>query len=399
MRAGAEHYKSAPGDNHLREEVKQEKQEKPAKRQIPDYTKYPREFITYKWYRPIVTGIVFFCFYFIFNIIMVLAVGVAGEDALNEVAQQMAGGYDTMDIYNPLGAIVGLGGVATFIPALAIGNKIAGRRTFKSYESSRGNGWDFGIFFKTLFIGMIVVAAPIIVDYLIEGETDPVNRFTTAGIVTVAIIGPMQCIAEEYVFRGLIMQAVGSWFKIPFIAIVLPSVVFAAAHPYNWIGVVEIFVSGCFFGIVAWASRGIEASSALHICNNMAIFYMTGFGYGKISSQAEVSSLIFTLVVYGLYTIIILIMRKRGSFDKVKGNDAAKYNAKIEKKRAKKQAKRDKRDAKAAQKEIRKIEKSGAKHAAMPAVEPVQPVDETLEAPAIELEDTETIVEPVDVIE
>jgi hypothetical protein len=28
-------------------------------RSIPDYTKYPREFITYKWFRPLITGILF----------------------------------------------------------------------------------------------------------------------------------------------------------------------------------------------------------------------------------------------------------------------------------------------------------------------------------------------------
>ena len=136
------------------------------------------------------------------------------------------------------------------------------------------------------------------------------------------------------------MQAVGSWFKSPLLAIILPTIAFTAMHPYDIYGMASVAISGLLFGVNAWLGRGIEVSSALHICNNMAVFYMTGFGYGAISSESDITAVIFSLITYGVYTVVMIIFRKRGMFDKRKGNDAAKYNAKAQKKIDKKEAKR-----------------------------------------------------------
>lgn len=314
-----------------------------------DYVTYPRAFITYRWFRPILVALVMTIFLVLLTLILFKVVAPFTADGGASIREMADAGYDDIDIYTPINAIALLGATALMLPALWIANKIAGRRTFRSYESSRG-GWDFGIFFSLMGVGILVVVIPLLaVAIFLDGRTGD-TRLAVAGIIALLIVGPLQCIAEEYTFRGLLMQTLGSWFRIPAIAIVLQAALFAAVHPYNMIGRAEIFVSGLVFGIVAWASRGIEASSALHVCNNLTIFLYTGFGYSSISSEVDIRGLIITCCTYGAFMLVVLLLRSRGTFDFVKVDDAAEYN---EKAAAKIAAKKAKKEAKAAKKAAR----------------------------------------------
>ena len=306
---------------------------------ITDFTRYPREFITYKWYRPVLTAILFFVFYLILGGLLFVGIGAAQGASIGRVIEIATGGYDSMDVYTTTGAIVSMGSIALMIPALALANLIAGKRTFRSYTSSRG-GWDYGIFFKSLLIAFFVCAVPIAIDNIFHYGRMSANKFTLAGFIFLTILGPFQCIAEEYAFRSLIMQAVGSWFRFAPLTILVSSAVFAAMHPYNTLGVVNIFIDGCCFCLIAWLTRGIEASSALHIANNMTIFYTVGLGFGVVTSQTTMSDFILSVSIDIVFLIAVMICRKRGMFDKVKMNDAAEYNAKVEAKRAQKAAKK-----------------------------------------------------------
>lgn len=349
MRAGKDHFRNENGDAHLNlesiteqddeEVVEQSVDEEDIDEQqvIPDYTKYPREFVTYRWYRPIITSILFVAIYILLCIALLFGVSRWQGGDLSAVYAMIKDGYDSFDAYTTLGAIISLGSVALMIPALAIANKIAGGRTFKSYESSRG-GWNFGIFFKCLLLAFLFVAIPIAVDEIFIEPGAGVFRFTKEGLILLTILGPMQCIAEEYVFRGLLMQTFGSWFRFPPLAILLSSAAFAAMHPYNKLGVIDIFITGMTFCIITWLSHGIEASSAMHIANNMAVFYCVGAGYGEIGTNVDQRSLIFSAAISAVFLIVMIFCKVFGMFEVMKKNDAAKWNAKVEAKRAKKAA-------------------------------------------------------------
>lgn len=359
MRAGKDHFRKEPGEAHLKEDiiieepavsetadekpaVEEQAAEKPADEEtkIPDFTKYPRKFITYRWFRPIFTSTLFVIFYIFFGICIACAVSITHGGDLTEAINIAKGGYDSFDAYTPLGCVITLGGVAAFIPALAIANAIAGGRTFKSYESSRG-GWNWGIFFKSLLLAFLFVAIPVAVEEIFFETGSGVFRFTKEGLILLTILGPMQCIAEEYVFRGLLLQTFGSWFRFPPLAILLSSAAFAAMHPYTKYGVIEVFITGLVFCIIAWMSHGIEASSAMHIANNMAIFYCVGAGFGEISSTVTQKSLIFSAAVDVVFLIVMIFCKVFGMFEVRKKNDAEKWNTKVEAKRAKKAAKKE----------------------------------------------------------
>lgn len=317
------------------------------------YPVYGRQFKSYKWYKPILTAIVFFVIDIVLSVALTLGVvyivsGKTAPDSLAAVLSNIfASGYDDMDLANLWQSVMSLGSVALMIPSLWLASVIVRDRPFSSYSSARG-GWSGKVFWRTMLVAFICISLPIIVDEVfVQHHINDFNmRFTLASFAVVTILGPLQCIAEEYVFRGLLMQTFGSWFRLPIIAVILQSVVFMCMHPYNTLGKIEIVVSGVVFALAAWIGRGIEASSAFHICNNMAIFYLEGLNLTTISSETDMRSVIMASVCGAVYVIVLFIMSKKTNlFDKVKKEDAVIWNEKIEDKQARKAAKAAKRIA------------------------------------------------------
>jgi membrane protease YdiL (CAAX protease family) len=181
--------------------------------------------------------------------------------------------YDDMELANAWQSVLSLGSVAAMMPAPWLTSVIVRDRPFSSYSSARG-GWSSKVFWKAFPVAFVCISVPILIDELVyKHNIDNFQmKFTLASFAVVTILGPLQCIAEEYAFRGLLMQTLGSWFRVPVIAVILQSVIFAAMHPYNMIGKLGIVVTGCVFALSAWIGRGLEVSSAFHIANNMTIF-------------------------------------------------------------------------------------------------------------------------------
>ena len=298
-----------------------------------DYPTYPRRFISYRWFKPLLAGLLFAVLYLGSNVAIVL-LGALNQGGLESV-MKIAGSYDTMDVSSGPGILLNLGSLAVAIPLLALTALIVRDRPFSSYSSARG-GWDWSIFGRMMLLALLVCGVPNLVWILLDhGPLN--NQFTIATFLLLTVMGPLQCIAEEYMFRGLLMQTFGGWFRIPVIAVVLQALIFMAMHPYNLTGKLTILATGCMMGLMAWISRGIEASSAIHIVNNMVAFYADGLGLGAIGSEVSTLDLVVTLIIDAVYVAVLLVLRKKGFFDRIKRDDAAEFNAKV----APKYAKRD----------------------------------------------------------
>ena len=61
---------------------------------------------------------------------------------------------------------------------------------------------------------------------------------------------------------------------------------------------------------LAWLTDGIEASSAMHILNNMTIFYMVGFGLGTIQTDSTVADAIVSAVLMAAFILYVLFGKK-----------------------------------------------------------------------------------------
>ncbi|GLZ06992.1 CAAX amino protease [Actinomadura sp. NBRC 104412] len=113
------------------------------------------------------------------------------------------------------------------------------------------------------------------------------GRFLAAAAVIVLLV-PFQASAEEYVFRGWLLQAVGACtletargrvgralsvvFRTPWPGIVVGGALFTSGHGYTGWGILDIFAFGVIAGWITVRSGGLEASIALHVFNNFLAF-------------------------------------------------------------------------------------------------------------------------------
>lgn len=266
---------------------------------ISDFITLPRTFEKYRWYKPIVVFIIGFIAMLVFQIVVEeIFINVYGLEFVNHMTN---GGYEVLN--NALGEFFSDLQVIVMMPALYIASKIVRDRPFSSYISTSGR-WNFKLYLKALAIPLVLF---IIFNAISAAITGPEGtfQFSLTYLIVILVFLPLQCIAEELVFRGLIMQTLGSWFKIPIVTIVLQSIIFAVAHGYNTFGLVEIFVSGLVFGFFTWKTNGLEVSSALHTANNLSISLFVMLGIISPTSSPPFWETVVSIVFIILLAILM----------------------------------------------------------------------------------------------
>ena len=266
------------------------------KNKISEYITFPRTFENYKWYKPILVFIIALIIYILLNSLITMIFGkVYGWDVIYSID---IGGYEALntavgEIYTDLGIIVAS-------PSIFIASKIVKDRPFSSYSSSRG-GWNFKLYFKSLIIPLIML---LIFEVLTLGEAEGTNHFTITFLIAALITVPLQCIAEEYVYRALFMQTFGSWFKIPILAVILQGIIFALSHGYDNLGNIEVFIFGLGTGFLAWKTNGLEVGAALHTANNLFITLTVMFGLEVTSSTTTLTDALIVIA----FDILVFIV-------------------------------------------------------------------------------------------
>ena len=280
---------------------------------ITEFITFPKTFEKYRWYKPILVFIIGLIIMLIFQLILMVVFGaIYGESAMDIIT---GGGYEVLN--TNLGEIFTDLSVIVMIPALYIASKIVRDRPFSSYASSRG-GWNFKLYLKALIIPFIALMVFQGIDVVINGA-DGTYHFSILFLIASLILVPLQCTAEEFVYRGLIMQTFGSWFKIPVLAIVLQAIIFSVSHGYNSLGLVEVFVSGLIFGFLTWKTNGIEVSSAMHTANNFSISLFIMFGLRSATSSPQFNDVVISIVFdIILCAIMYYVIMKTDWFSEIK---------------------------------------------------------------------------------
>src|SRR4029453_3395275 len=136
-------------------------------------------------------------------------------------------------------------------------------------------------------------------------------------LVLVFVLTPFQAAAEEYLFRGWILQNVGSWFAQPIVGLVVSIIVsttaFAAAHlsPDPWI-IVSLACLSVASGLPAWRTGGLGAGIAMPTVNNVTAFTIVilfgGWEQAFITPTSNASPAVFVLalIVHGSALVLIL---------------------------------------------------------------------------------------------
>lgn len=255
-----------------------------------EFISFAKTFENYRWYRPILVMIVTLVMFVIFSAILTIVfASVYGWDFILHMTQ----GYEVMN--TEMGQIFSDLGVIIMLPSLYIAVKIIKDRPFSSYSSSRG-GWNHKLYFKALIIPVIIYIIFEAISLSITGVKGS-NHFSVMFFIACLILVPLQSIAEEYIFRGLLMQSLGSWFNMPILALLIQAVIFAAFHGYNSLGIFGVFVSGLVMGFFTWKTNGLEVGAALHTVNNLAVAFTVMFGLEMASSTAQLNDVIFSIVI------------------------------------------------------------------------------------------------------
>ncbi len=116
----------------------------------------------------------------------------------------------------------------------------------------------------------------------------------TLTVVMVVVLVPFQGAAEEYIFRGFLMQTIGSWIPVrvvgTVVAVVVSTVVFALLHipnGYNVWGILDVGSFGLIAAIIVLRTGGLEATVLQHAFNNIMIFVLQAPGWSRIDLTSQ----------------------------------------------------------------------------------------------------------------
>lgn len=142
-------------------------------------------------------------------------------------------------------------------------------------------------------------------------------------LVATFVLTPWQCATEELVFRGYLMQGLGSLVRNPIFVAVVSSALFASLHLWNpevgrygfWLMAANYFLMGLFLASLALRDGRLELAIGAHTGNNMMSALVTN-NDGSVFETPSIftspmdpvfalvsvvfAAIVFHLVVFGL---------------------------------------------------------------------------------------------------
>lgn len=261
-----------------------------------DYTTYPASFDGYKWFKPLLVGAVAFILFQILSTIPDVVINPA-----------------TIDFAN-WGSLISNYYIIIYIPCIFFAALIVRDRPFSSYLSSHG-GWKWGAFIKSFIVAFLVVLIFSALDVFINHQTVSFNNVKVFALVLGVIVIPFQCFSEELLFRGFVMQSLGSWIRIPIIPIVIQGAFFAYMHSYDISGLVGVLACGLIFGVVAWYFKGLEVSTAMHTSNNIIANLSSVFIVSSAADSMLWDSATMIAQMIIIFAVIYWLDKKFGWFE------------------------------------------------------------------------------------
>jgi membrane protease YdiL (CAAX protease family) len=281
-----------------------------------------------RWWKPVATLVLFAVFAVVainLGSLVLLLVGAAQgvsdlEAYLTQVTDVTKGGIGPVSF-----AFVNFT-LIVLIPLAMLARRIVyGQRP--RFLSSVAGGIRWRWLLRCLACTLPLWAVYIGVSTVATGTPDARPAYWGVLVVLVLLTTPLQCAGEEYTFRGLVMQTVGSWFRRPMVALVagaIPAVgLFAAAHgspdPFILIQL-SIFALSCV--VVTWRTGGLEAGIAMHLSNNVILMLVSivygGWGQAFVDSDTKgsLAGVLLEILVDGIAVTLILWQAKRAKIDR-----------------------------------------------------------------------------------
>ena len=274
-----------------------------------------------RWWHPLLTTLA------VLALIVVALNILYGAAALGGLIAGQPMGPDFMPVLpDLLDTALGLAAIATALPIVLFGARFMQSRRPGTVSSVTGRlrwGW-LGTCLLLAAAAMAVLTAGVIGLTMLTGTSEEAGTtvhwvgagaFLATFAVLVALV-PVQAAAEEYVFRGWLLQAVGAVVRSPWPAIALQAVLFALLHGLGTVwGFVDLLA---FATILAWLTirtGGLEAAIALHTVNNLVFMTLAAAdGSLNLEENAGGSSwemLVVDVPVFVLYAVVVSWLARR----------------------------------------------------------------------------------------
>lgn len=270
---------------------------------------------THRWWKPLVelaiSGPLYLVLALLISILMLASSTLTGGPAVTIGPN----GYPDGMLEHPSRFALMFLSIAVMAPCVLLARFFMGPRPLGLLFSVVGRvrwGW-LGLCFV---VGLVVFVVAQAVGLGLGGAlpSPSVHGAVTWWLLIAAIIlVPIQCVGEEMAFRGYLMQTIGRWLKHPAWAILLPLPFFVLSHGYDLWGLISVGILAAIAGFLCIATGGLEASIGLHVSNNLTTILLGVFGMADPFGATDIgpSEAVMTVVIDGLYAIIVLWMARR----------------------------------------------------------------------------------------
>ena len=238
-----------------------------------------------QWYHWIFTLILVFFGWQIIGVFPLTGVAISYSSDMNEFANAAQTNFMTLGIDKNLFLFLIIISFISGLLTIILGVKYIHRRTFKSLVTSR-NLIDWKRFWFAFFTWGIIAIILTIVGIFMSPENyiwnfKPIPFFTLLAVSFLFL--PFQTTFEELLFRGYLMQGIGTVVKNRWFPLIFTSVCFGLLHGANpeveklgAISMVFYIGTGFFYGIITLMDEGTELALGLHAINNIiAAFFVT----------------------------------------------------------------------------------------------------------------------------
>ena len=216
-------------------------------------------------------------------------------------------------------AAAGLLIVAAVLPAVLLVVRFVERRRPGTLSSVTGR-----LRGRWLIVCLIPALAVSVLAGLVGELADPTEGGFAGwspflGVALVALVAtPFQVAAEEYLFRGWIVQTFGAVIRGPWPGVAVSAVLFALVHEgataSAW-GFADLVVFAVVLSVLTLRTGGLEAALALHLVHN-AVGWVVAAAYGAtnaIADYTEVGAGVFVASTLGtvVYAAAVLTLARR----------------------------------------------------------------------------------------
>ncbi len=277
-----------------------------------------------RWWRPLVIGALAFGLTVgaLVPVVVALLVGAEIDGPAGPVDALLA--VDVADMGDPVAVGVGLALIAVGGPAVVAATALVGARPTGLLWSVTGRvrlRWAL----RCAALAAVVMAASFALDtvrLVVTGVPLDAPRLDATAwwmLAVVVLLVPAQSIAEELVFRGYLMQTLGTWVRHPAFAVVLPVPLFVLGHEYVGLAMLSIAVWALAMGWLTWRTGGLEAAAAMHVVNNLVAFGLGAVGLADLEAvDVDVPGLVVQVATTAVYVVLVEVLRRRDGIARVR---------------------------------------------------------------------------------